>query len=84
MNVSKKFSMPRTLTNHTIFTLLNSSHLQALSPTWTNPPTTIAQSISYPEDASPKPLKRSDLSQMHRYYIYNKYFVQKLITHYLY
>ena len=43
----------------------------------------LAQSISPPEDPSPWPLKRSELSgywQMHGYYIHNKYFVNNLAT----
>ena len=52
------------------------------------PSSTVTQFISQsPGDAGPWPLNRSVLSgcwQMHRYCIYNKYFITKLITPSLY
>ena len=46
-------------------------------------PCTVVRSISPPGDPAPWPLKMSELSgcwQMHRYYIYNKYFLNDPAT----
>ena len=65
------------------------TQLWALPPTWANPLSHthfVAQFISPPGDVGPWPLKRSGLSgcwKMHRYYIYNKYFVSKVVTLFL-
>ena len=63
-------------------------HLWLSTPLGLPPSSTVTQFISQsPGDAGPWPLNRSVLSgcwQMHRYCIYNKYFITKLITPSLY
>ena len=64
-------------------------HSWNLSPTWATLPTpsTVAQLLSPSGDVCLWPMKRSELSgywQMHRYYIYSKYFINKLTTPSLY
>ena len=71
---------------HDVPTLANSMpYLWALSPTSADPPT-VVQFIN-PQEILVEALKRSGLSdcwQMHRYYIYKKYFLSKLTTLSLY
>ena len=75
-----------------VLTLLSSPppHIWALSPIWATPPpdcSSIHKPPPPPGDASPWPLKRSALLgcwQMPKYYIYNKYFANKLTTLSLY
>ena len=71
---------------HDVLTLTNSlSYLWALFPTLADPPT-VVQFIN-PQEILVQALKRSGLSdcwQMHRYYIYKKYFLSKLTTLSLY
>ena len=71
---------------HGVLTLLNTPHLWAFFPTWANT-STVAQSIKSSRRSRSMAFEKSELSdcwQMHRYYIYNKYFVNNLATLFFY